>query len=1236
LVISGGLRLGREPNIFQSQKEAAMRHHLQITSRTIFVLIVLCLSMSGLVFGQEVTGSIVGTVKDTNGAAVPGATVTITDAQKKVVVRTITANDDGEFSAPNLQPGVYDIGAEAANFKKSVLNSVKLDVGQRRPVDLALEAGNISESVMVEASPVAVELTTPTVSSVVSGAQARELSLNNRNWVQLVTLAPGVSNDLNDQVYVGTTNPDTGTVVTQSIAVNGARSSQNTFTVDGADITDRGSNITIQAYPSVDSIGEFRVLQGLFPAESGRSGGGQVNIVTRSGESKFHGSGYEFIRNEAFNAGSFLINSSTNPPFGRESNGKAKRPPFRYNDYGWTLGGPVYIPSFGEGGHQIKKLERTFFFFSQEFRKDRRFTSPAVVTVPDANLRNGVFPIDVCINRNNVATENCNVGNPGRLPAGTPLSPSFISPTALGYLNGIYRKLPLPNQVSANTPFNLVASLYNVADYRGEIIKIDHTFSNRWSGYYRYQHDNIPTIDANSLFSSGTGLPNVSTTETNSPGKTHTVQSTYVLSPKVIIEGRYAYGYGAILSKNIGLLALVNTNVPVTLPFTNTRDRVPSLSGNGFTGLGSFGPYDNFSYKHNFNGSVAYIFGSHTAKFGGVYSIYRKNENALAGVNEGNFSAFPATLASGVVSTGTQGTINTNIQRWANFLVGNVTTFTQAHFDYTADLRQTTTEFFAQDEWRARRNVTVYYGVRYSYFPAPYDKNGRLSNFDPKLFNPADAPQVTGAGVRVIAAGVPQGNYCNGIIVNSQNVQTGPPQFNCRPTVSPWGKQVIDVGKTDFAPRAGLAWDPFGKGTTSIRTGYGIYHEQVLNGFYLTQIGTNPPYQETVTASNTRMENPAAGFTVPTTPQALRGVQTDWHTPYMQHWSLNMQHQFRQKTLFSVGYYGSKGTHLIGLTEINDLPPGKALNSLCAVNTAYYAQTPAPTLVTCQPAGYAFRNTAAATGNPNGAALDLLILDQLRPYKGYRSVALVQPRYDSNYHSLQLAVDHRFSGNNWVKLGYTWSKNLTDNPSDRSNSPMNPYDIKLEKQRAALDRRHILTINYNYELPFYRKQQDLLGKIAGGWVASGIITYNSGLPFTATTSNLDLAGLGLINANPTARVNVTCDPNANAPHTVLQYFNTACFQLNPSNTATGLSNGVPNEQRGLINGPPTKRVDFTMKKEVRFRENITLQLRAEVFNIFNHTNFRSFVSTNVTSLSFGQIGGFRDPRNMQFGAKLSF
>lgn len=1219
----------------------------------LFVAIAIIFSFDLSSSAQEVTGSIVGNVHDSNGAAVAGATVTITNTNKNnLVVRTLTTNEEGDFTAPNLDPGTYTVTVEAANFKKSVNTDLKLEVGSRHTLDLALEAGNVSETVTVEADAVAVNLSTPTTGTTINGDQVREIPINNRNFVQLVALAPGVSNDLADQVYVGTTNPD-GQANTINISVNGGRSSQNTFTIDGADVTDRGSNITIQAYPSVDSIGEFKVLRSLYPAESGRSGGGQVNIVTRSGGNRFSGSFFEFVRNDAFNANNFLINGTTSPPFGREDNGLARRPPFNYNNYGFTVGGPVYFLNFGDKGSNrgmFRRWDKTFFFFSQEWRKDSRFTSAATVSVPDANLRNGIFPVDVCINRSNVVTENCNVGNPGRLTAGTPIPLAMYSPAALAYLNGIYRNLPLPNAGTTANPYALVTALANKSDFNQSILKIDHQFNDNWSAYYRYERDEIPTIDGNALFSSGSGLPDVSTTSTNSPGRTQTFQTTYTIGSNIILEGRYNYSYGAILSENIGTLSLLRTQVPVTLPFANQRDRNPSITNNGFTNLTSFGPYNNFSDKHNYTGSLTYIFENHSMKFGAVWSRYRKNENALAGNNEGLFSAFPSTVASGV----TNNALNQNIQRWASFLVGNVTTFSQASFDYTADLRQNAFEGYAQDEWRFRSNLTLYFGVRYSFFGAPYDRNGRLSNFIPELFDRNNQPAVTGLGNRISGvAGVNTGNWCNGIIVNTQNFTSGPPQFNCTATASPWGKYVIDVPKNDFAPRVGLAWDPFGKGTTSVRTGYGIYHEQVLNGTFLQNIGANVPYQQTANLTNVRLDNPAGGATVSATVINLRAVQSDWETPYMQHWSLDVQHQLFKNVIVTAGYYGSKGTNLIGLTELNSLPPGLALSSMCAPGANYFGQAGAFTPVQCQPAGYAFRNSANVVGNPNrtgaacsatttvaGCNTDLLILDQLRPFRGYRSIAMVQPRYGSNYHSFQFSGQYRFSGASQLNVAYTWAKNLTDSQNDRTASPQNSYYTKAEWARAALDRRHIFNFNYVYELPFFSKQEGLMGKILGGYQMSGIVTYQTGLGFTAVTSNLDYAGLGIINANPTARPNVTCDPNDGAPHTQQQWFNTSCFQLNPGNDVVGLPNTPGNSARNIIEGPATFRIDFTLAKNIRFGERMVLQLRGEVFNILNKTNFRGFVGTpnslNVTSANFGTIGSVRDPRTMQFGAKFSW
>jgi len=1205
-----------------------MKCHLRY-ARVAFVALAL-LSFLATAPAQEVTGVLTGTVKDPNGAVISGATVTISDADKKVVVRTVTTNESGEFNAPNLLSGFYDLTVEAASFKKSLVSRVKLDVGQRRDVDVVLEPGNISESVLVTSAPVTVELTTPTTSTTINGDQVRQLSINNRNFVQLVTLAPGVTNDLDDLVFTGTNNPDTQVVNRTLISVNGARSTQNTFTVDGADVTDRGSNLTIQAYPSVDSIGEFKVLRSLYPAESGRSGGGQVNIVTRSGGNEFHGSAFEFIRNEAFNANDFQSNRTPSlaAAFGRDDNGKIKRKPFRYNNYGFTIGGPIYVPHFGEGGPITHRLARTFFFFSEEQRRDTRYptlsTRNASGAVPSAAMKQGIFPIPICLNASSAT--NCTQ----ILPAGTPLSSvAPVSNVAQQYITQIWNKVPNPTDAAT---LQLDFPDINVAKFRQEIIRLDHTVNDRLSFFYRFEHDKIPTQDADGTIGGRSNLPFVNRTESDSPGKTHTAQMIYTPNPNMIFDARYTYGYGAIFINTVGLLAKSVSPIAVNLPYTSVRDTVPIVSVSGFNSLTGFSNYIDPSSKGNIAGDFTWIRGNHSMKYGLMWSRNTKMENALSGTNQGQFSTFSNTAtsvtspacvrATGVASN----SINTLYQNWACFLLGQNVTFTQSKLDLTVDLRQKSIEWFAQDEWRFRPNLTISYGVRYSYFGPPYDRNGVLANFDPSLWKASDAPIVTGAGNR--RAGT--GNFCNGMIVNAQNVQTGPAAFNCRPTASPFGKYIYEASKHDFAPRFGLAWDPFGKGTTSVRMGYGIYHEQVAVSA-AELLALNPPFQETATQLLTSMDQPIPiGSSIPVvasaTPASIRAIQPDFKTPYMQQWSLDLQHQFGSNTVVSVGYYGSKGTHLNGNTEYNDLPPGFAINSQCASGTAAL-QDPGVATVPCMVAG------TALTATPT-------IFDQIRPFRGYRSINVLETRYNSNYHSLQAFMQHRFSGASQVNVAYTWSKNLTDNQtSSVSAAPQDVNNIRAEYGRAVLDRRHVLSVNYIYELPFYSNQEGFAGKVLGGWQVSGIGSYYTGLPFTVASSTYDTSGIGFIPAIIAGgRPRLLCDPNDNAPHTVDQWFNGACFAKQTPAGATGILNVPGDASRGEVDGPPTARMDFTLAKNFRFTESASIQFRAEAFNVFNHTNFRNLsTSRAITNEAlFGSVTSFRDPRVIQFGLKLLF
>ncbi len=1140
------------------------------------------------VHAQEITGTISGTVKDTAGAAISGATVSVFDEDKKNVARTVTTEENGQYSVPLLPVGTYSLTVEAPSFKKAVQTHVKLDVNQRRTVEVTLEVGNIAEVVTVEADPLQVDTQTATAANTISGTQVRELSLNNRNWVQLITLAPGVSSDLTDQVYVGTTNPVSGQSNQLNISVNGSRVTSNTYTVDGADTTDRGANLTIQTYPSVDAIGEFKVLRSLYPAESGRSGGGQVNVVTRGGGNSFHGSLYEFVRNEKLNANKFTDNF--NAPFGRDAQGRAKRGPLRYNNYGGTFSGPVFLPRFGEGGRAVYNgKNRTFFFFSEEQRRTISYPSQNF-TFPSRALQQGVFSQPVCLVQTGTTCPANQV-----LPAGTPLPQNLISPVAAAYIKDIYSKLPDPGNATGSIFF----PGRNVFNYRQELLRIDHKVSNAVSAFYRFEKDTIPTEEPFALFT-GTGIPGVSSTKTNSPGKTHVARVTWVQSPTTVLEFSGSYSYGAILSELTGLLNEKNSPDIIAalpqFPFTRTRGRVPTLTGNGFSGLVSFGPYNNFSNNKSLGATLSKVIRDHTTKFGVSYNRYRKFENSLTGdVNEGQFSAFPTTPRP----TGTS-TIN---QQWANFLLGKGATFTQTQFDTTVDLRANVVEAYAQDEWRFRPNLSLYYGLRFSQFGQPADKNHLLANFDPRRFDRSKAFTVLANGTRVPGTGDP----LNGIFINTGTNISGPP--------SPYGDKILNTNRS-FAPRVGLAWDPFKKGRTSIRTGFGIYDDQFSISYFESIASTNPPFQNTSTLTGVSIDNPLAGTaSVSAAAQSIRGIETPWHTPYMEHWSLDVQQQLTRKTIVTAGYFGSRGVHLPGVVDINLLPPGYALTQTCRTNSVDPA-----TFGPCQMPGQQFTS-----------ATQELILDQIRPYRGYRAVNVVQTRFNSNYHSLQVSGQQRFSGGNQLNLSYTWSKNLTNSQNEYSTAPQNPYNIRNDYGRANLDRRHILNVNYIYELPFHQKQENFAGKLLGGWQVSGIFTHFTGRAFTLSTSNLDPAGLGFLGPSVSGpRPSVSCDPNQGAARTFRQWFNTTCVQ----NVAAGLNN-IGSVGRNTLDGPPTTRVDFTLSKSVKFSESMRVQLRGEVFNIFNHTNFTT-LSTNVTSATFGQVTNVRDPRTMQLGVKFYF
>jgi hypothetical protein len=1105
------------------------------------VLMLLLSAVPG--YAQQLTGQIRGLITDPTGAYL--------DVDRNQVVRRVHSNDGGEYVAPQLPVGTYTVTIEAAGFKKLVKSGVILNVNDSLQVNAALTVGKADEVVSVQAEASQVNLSNSAVEGLITGKQIRELPLNNRNYEQLITLQPGVTSNAADQIYVGTTNPS-GQVNIVSFSVNGNRQSQNNWTVDGADNVDHGSNITLLVYPSVDAISEFKIERSNYGAEFGRSASGQINVVTRSGTSQFHGGAYEFFRNDALNA----VNSYTKHTGG-------KKAVLRYNDFGGTIGGPIY-------------KDKTFFFFSEELR---RVTTPVTqtATLPSVGELSGNFAVPVCTAIDSAG--NCTA-------TGTTIS--NINPIAAAYIKDIFSKIPAPDATGT-----LVSNSSGVFNYQESLVRLDHTFNSRWTVMGRYIHDGIPTKEPYGLFGPQTSIPGVASTSTDSPGQQIMGRINTQISNSVFNELGYAYSYGAITSDTTGLLARSNSPdiaQATNLPYKVTLHRVPNVGFADISGIAGFGEYRDFNYNHNVFDNVSYVLGKHSLRFGVTYNHYLKSENA-AGDNVGNYN-FDSTNAVGSDDLSLQS------QDWANFLIGYASdSFSQAPIDITANTTQNLYEFYGQDEWRASPRLTVNFGLRYSYFQTPFDTGHKLTSFDPSVYKASDAPQIDPQTGQIIPG---TGVANNGIIIGGVN--------------SPYGRYITKQAKNNLAPRLGGAYDVFGDGMTSLRAGAGIFFDSVAAGLAEDNSFNNPPYVSGANFGSIKDIGTVGSLTALSNnlPPSLWSTAPNWKTPYAAEWNLDVQHQVKQahNMILDIGYVGNKGTHLVGVQDINQVLPG------AAVASGLYANP-----------------YAGGTGAGER-------LNAVRPYLGYGSIGQVAPQFDSNYNSFQLSVEQPLAANLTANAAYTYSHGLTDNQSDRSTGLQNTYCRRCEYGSSSIDRRHVFTGNFIYQLPFFHDQVGFAGHLLGGIQATGIITVNSGLPLTVLASRNgtfgDPAASGLnVDGSPNngrpsnPRPNIVGNPN-NGPKSWGKFFNTAAFAA-----PTGPQKFGGTESRGAVIGPGLWRYDMAVSKETRIVGRLSMQLRAEAFNLFNHTNFAT-VSTSMTSSLYGRVTSTRDPRTLQVSAKFIF
>jgi Carboxypeptidase regulatory-like domain len=1164
-------------------KQSVCVETLRRAARTVFSFVLLLsliiLGLSAASLAQELAATLTGSVSDASGALVSGATVVVR-SEETGTVRSVTTSSTGSFNITNLPAGRYTVTVNNAGFQTFVAKDVVLNVAEKHTLDVQLQAGQVSQTIEVTAENTPIQTTTAEQSGTVTGDQVRDLALNNRNFEQLVLLQPGVANQLGDE-------PGFGLSSNTAIAINGARMGANNWTVDGADINDSGSNGTLLNTPSIDAIQEFTLERSNYDAAFGRSGGGQVVVATKSGSNQFHGSAYEFNRNNYYNANTFENRQALADGGTYAAN---QTPIERYNDWGFTVGGPLFIPKLF---HPVK--DKTYFFWSEEWRHSS-LPGSTEINVPTPAQLGGTFTTPI-----NDAPAGCVTASGGTYT----ISPSCYSQNAAAYLNAFM--LPNPPNVGTNL---LDESYSELNNFRQDIIRLDQNVGDRVRVFGRYMEDSVPENFPFGLWGTA-NYPGADAISLNAPGRNLVVNATASISPKVVNEVEFADSWGAI---NAALSGFANSpaftsQLTGKTAYQDPYGRAPNVEIAGYTGLtNGNGPYFERNIDKNLFDNLSIQHGNHTVRLGATAMWMTKTENATSGEATFNFG-------SGV---------NGN-NPFANFLLGQADSYSQPSKDTIPDLHYTNFEFYVQDDWKLTPRLTVNLGVRYSYFPSPTDANNTLLNFDPAVYNPANAPTIVtspGAPNGQFAAGGNAAIYANGLIFPTGGACSAAQAIAPLATCSPYGSRVNASSNNNWGPRLGLAYDPFGNGKWAVRAGYGIFYDRTLNGIWEQNAFDDPPLVQTTTVTNngTSSLNLFDNYQVGAAPPAPLGpsglVTTGagglnqaptFKVPSYQDYNISVQHEVMPNTVVELAYVGTKGTHLLGDIDYNQ-----------------------PTVAT--------RLATPGVG-----------INAIAPYLGYGAVTARDPVFTSNYNSLQATLNRRLSHGLQVGLAYTWSKLLTTNYEDRGSAAYDTYDLKENYGLSSTNTPQMLSVNYVYQEPFF-KQQRGLGLVLGGWELSGIVTIQSGQSQTITQNNdpwalvtttsstqactiggtttscpLYPGGLGIGPSTIFPRPNQS--GSASGPKTVNEFFNTAAF----SDAIGQFGTAAP----GSVLGPGYQRWDTSLFKNIKLGERVAVQLRLETFNTFNHGSPNSVV-TNVDEASFGQVNGYHIPRNVQIGGKINF
>jgi hypothetical protein len=1133
--------------------------------------------------GTATSGILRGTVTDPNGAVVAGAQITLTN-QATAFTRHFETSSVGAYTANDLPPGAYNMTIDAPGFRQAAIRNVVINVASVTEQNTKLELGARTETVTVEATNVAVQTTSAAIGEVVDSEQATQLPLNGSNFVELTQLQPGVSRTNN----LSTTNK--GLLAGVDFSVNGNPTTNNLFLIDGANNNDVGSNRTILIYPSVDSISEFKMLRNSYGPEYGQASGAVVSILTKSGGNAYHGSVNYSGRNDAVSAEDPFAKAQDTALFKATGNhlphnGKDE---LRRNDVIWTFGGPI-------------KKDKIFFFASQEFNREiRGFTRQSCV--PTAAEYAGDFSKDF---NTPSGTDQCGAAKPTLFPgtasATNPLKIANPSPAA----QAILAQFPLPNvPASAATNFNnWVLSTPSPLDYREENFRVDFNLTNKEVLTLRYTQDHFNNPAPN-LASSGQGLwgedpfPAIESSWSQ-PSKDAIAKVTSTLSSTLVNEAQFSYSGNAIYTSQAGSSLQLSKNIQAAFPTyfpssTKLVGGIPTFWGGGLGQYFSYGspniwsiaPYQNNMDLYQIRDDISKVMGSHSFKAGVFLSWNAKNENQYGGQDSPVIGSAEAWNTPANNNWGAQ-----TGNDLANFLSpGERFGITEQNVNPTDQARWRDYEFYVGDTWKVSPRLTAEYGFRWSFLREPYSADNAVGAFLPSAYNPANAFVKDSFGNF-------QPNLCNGITVVQgsnlcQNLSkiTGVPYSNGTPT--PFGRALVPNNNHLIAPRLGIAWDPRGNGKLAIRAGVGQFFQRERVSYNL---GLNNALPNVVTASSvlpsttgiapcpncnmrTLDQAPAPGsilFTgTPTSKDYTGNVPNTWQ------WNLAVEQELYRDTALEVAYIGNKGLHLSTALDLNSILPQNRAQA-----------------------------DFTSPGNPQ---------QQFRPYPEYANIIQGARTGYATYHALQALFRTKIPNLLNLQAAYTWSHSIANVDESNANGLGNnvenvtdPFNPQVDRGNSTINRPQMFVANAILYLPKLTDANSLTRTALGGWELSTIATLEDGASFTIYDASSSGTGVqtglfgtsgGFNNSRPLIVPGAGCNSNVHGQ----QIVNPAAFTLNGFVIGQTLQSTL--EPRGYCFGPAYKNADLAIYKNFKVRERVGLQFRLDMFNAFNHVNYRGNAS----------------------------